>query len=643
MARSGYGAVVLLRASRRAQRGMALLGLLAVAVMVFAYVLTSRLNAASQFVGVDREHNAKVLAQAKQALIGWMAINAATDNNPGRLPCPEAVNAIGTASEGISAPLITPSTPNCATVGRLPWRTLGLSKLVDAASEPLWYAVSPGWALQNSSTLLSINSDSWGAMVIDGQAAPNEVVALIIAPGPAMNVVAAGGCTAQAQARSAPAPAMNPVNYIECFNAATPAFSTTGPATSFNDQVVRVTAADLMPALEAAIAERMQREIAPALRGVYTSSIYAGIPASTPLYPYAAPWANPGPGSGTSDYRGVADTYKGLLPFNQTQGCNPATDPRCTTTLLAWSPTPPNPAPPAYKTGGYGSIQTQSCSWQSGNNVAMCEGEYREDSSNPSGPGMLIEMTATINNVAMGLRRIDWTKAQVVARNDSPDPWEQVTLEPSSPPDTTMNTDGSVTVKFRARLPNIDAKGWVTWAQYRISLDRAVIGDHFLLDPATSGPGAATSWFVRNAWYRTTYYATVRRNTAVALATLGCTDSSDTSVGCMRFNDSSTRNIRALLVLAGRSMSNPAGRPNNDLRDYVEWQNCDHDPNPSNVLDPCIPKTLFEQRPMRSTRVAISALNAPFNDRVVLVDWNGSLIVPAQAVTTSPLRLAVRP
>jgi hypothetical protein len=78
------------RASRRAQRGAALIGLVAVAVMVFAYVLTSRLNAASQFVGVNREHNAQVLAQAKQALIGWMALNAAgTDANPGRLPCPE--------------------------------------------------------------------------------------------------------------------------------------------------------------------------------------------------------------------------------------------------------------------------------------------------------------------------------------------------------------------------------------------------------------------------------------------------------------------------------------------------------------------------------------------------------------------------
>jgi hypothetical protein len=565
-----------------------------------------------------------------------MAINAATDNNPGRLPCPEAVNAIGTDSEGIAAPLVTPSTPNCATVGRLPWRTLGLEKLVDAASEPLWYAVSPGWALQNSSTLLSINSDSWGAMVIDGQAAPNEVVALIIAPGPAMNVQAAGGCTAQAQTRAVPAPAMNPLDYIECFNAVTPAFSTTGPAASYNDQVVRVTVGDLMPALEAAIAERVQREIAPALRGVYTSSKYLGIPATTPLYPYAAPWANPGPGSGTSDYRGAASTYKGLLPFNQTQGCTAsASNPRCLPhpALIAYASAPG----PATKTTSAGSIDSLTCFWESTDNVRVCSGRYEEDGSNPANP-IRVELAARFNNFAMGLRDFDTsgTQLQVFARNDTGGSWSPVTPVTST---ATMNSDGSVTLRFGAVLPNIDVMGWGDDAEFQLRIERAVIGDHALLNTND----AALGWFVRNAWYRTTYYATVRRNTAVALSTLGCIDSSDTNEGCVRFNDSSTRNIRALLVLAGRSMSNPAGRPNNDLRDYIEWQNCDHDPDSSNVLDPCIPKTLFEQRPMRSTKAPISALNAPFNDRVVLVDWNGSLLVPAQAVTTSPLRLATRP
>jgi len=66
--------------------------------------------------------------------------------------------------------------------------------------------------------------------------------------------------------------------------------------------------------------------------------------------------------------------------------------------------------------------------------------------------------------------------------------------------------------------------------------------------------------------------------------------------------------MRALLVLAGQSLSNPAGRPTSSLADYVEYQNGDLGWN-------------YEQRPMRMSKVAIPALNAPWNDRLVLVDW----------------------
>jgi hypothetical protein len=594
--------------SRRAQRGLALLGLLAVAVMVFAYVLTSRLNAASQFVALDRENNAKLLARAKQALIGYMAQQAAMsgENNPGHLPCPEAPANFGTANEGIEASFCTTQA-----IGRLPWRTLGLPKLVDAAGEPLWYAVSGGWHRPNSSTNLTLNSDSGGQLSVDGIA--NDAVALIIAPGPVLAAQAGTGCTAWVQSRPASgAPDLR--NYLECENATSPAdatFVSSRAGQSFNDQILRVAAADVIPALEAAIAVRMQREIAPALRTVYTSAQYSGIPSSSPMYPYAALFANPNPGL-SNNYQGAAGTYQGLLPFSQTQGCDPATDARCTTTLLAWSSGTP---PPAYKTGGFGNILNQTCSWQSGGSVALCTGEYEEDNGNPSGAGMLMEMTATINNVAMGLRTLDWPKAQVLARNASADPWLPMTLEPAPDTSATMNADGSVTVKFRARLPNVDAMGWGHKAQYWVSLERAVIGDHFLLDPATTGPGAATSWFVRNEWYRVTYYAAAQANMAAALPSLGC-DSSN----CLRFNDPSLRNIRALLVLAGRSLSNPAGRPNGALTDYLEYQNADLD-------------TLYEQRPMRMSKVALPALNAPMNDRLVLVDW----ITPAPSFPLASL------
>jgi hypothetical protein len=582
-------------ASRRAQRGVALLGLLAVAVMVFAYVLTSRLNAASKFVGIDRDTNAQALSQAKRALIGWMAINAATDNNPGRLPCPEAVNAIGTDSEGIAAPLVTPSTPNCATVGRLPWRTLGLAKLVDAASEPLWYAVSPGWALQNSSTLLSINSNSQGAMIIDGQAAPNEVVALVIAPGPAINVAAAGGCTAQAQTRAAPAPAMNALDYIECFNAATPAFSTTGPAASFNDQVVRVTVADLMPALEAAIADRAQREIAPALRNaafVLDSNNprrWVATSSNPPIYPYATPFADPT----ASNYLGTVGTYQGLLPFNPAQ------------TSVAYQATPAD----AVETLGFGYIMYQTCSWETAD-ARLCEGRYHEYASDPTQP-IRIEMTATFTNVAMGLRVLDTSQLLVEARDDgSTGPWTVVSTSYRAEMNdggTSGKPRGSLTLRFWGTLPNIDAMGWATQADFRIRVNRAVIADHCLLNITTGtacpSGGPDTSWFARNQWHRSFYYAVAQNNTAAVLPSVGGCDSSN----CLRFNDPATRNIRMLLVLAGRGLDTQT-RPSASLSDYLEFQNADLG-------------TLYEQRPVRSAKISDATLKAPWNDRIILADW----------------------
>ena len=84
----------------------------------------------------------------------------------------------------------------------MPWRTLGIDKIVDSAGEPLWYAVSPGWALAPPGTgTLVIHSESVGQLDVDGKA--NAAVALLFAPGPAFNAQAAPGCAARAQSRSA--------------------------------------------------------------------------------------------------------------------------------------------------------------------------------------------------------------------------------------------------------------------------------------------------------------------------------------------------------------------------------------------------------------------------------------------------------
>ena len=601
--------------SRNAQRGLALTLLLVVVVLAFTYILLSRLPLATRQTAAKLAYNAKVLNQAKQALVGWMVINAAqTDNNPGRLPCPEGANNIATAQEGVAAP--DPGDPTCARVGRLPWRTLGLDKLVDADAEPLWYAVSPGWALQNTSSLLTINSDKRGQMTVDGVAAPNDVVALIVAPGRAMNVQAAPGCTARTQARAAPAPTINAADYVECFNAATPAFSTVGPAASFNDQVLAVTTADLIPELEAAIQQRMQREIAPVLRTVYSSAAW-GQTAANPVYPFAAQFDNPDPGSGNS-YQANDGRYQGLLPFNcSAAGC--ASDSRFSPTFVNWTT---SGGGPSISVTGPGLVSGGGSCTLTGNQI-NCTGSYVAVGT------VTFTVTVRATNVAMALRRLDpsgltLTTGSLLSLGTCSSPGTVTSISGS------FRSDGGADMTMRAQASGLvgPPPGLLPLSvSFCMTAQLAMFADHPLLD--SSDP--TTGWFVRNEWYRLVWYGVAPMNTVDNLTgsppvPVGCANNPPTTTNCLRING--TRNIRALLVLAGRSLSNPAGRPNNNLMDYLEHANCNRTfVFPSFV---CTPGPSFEQRGMRTDKVVScpacappnnTPFYAPFNDRIVLVDW----------------------
>jgi len=455
------------------QRGAALIALLAILMLGTSWTLLSRLNAASgDFAAAKRVRNAQVLNQAKQALIGYVVAQAvrAGENNPGSLPCPENPGDFDSTTgrqgrAGINCGLLS-----AQKVGRFPWKTLGTDQLVDADAEPLWYVVSRNWGVDIDAGT-SISSATTGLLTLDGVPA----VALIIAPGAALAVPAAAGCAAWNQLRPATG-TPDWRNYLECENATSPAdaaFVSKGPSGSFNDQVLAVTAVEILGGLEAAIAARIQREIIPPLGDAYTASNW-GLSGRERIFPFAAAFGDPA----TASYHGAPPQTQGLLPFNYGEACNPGTEPRCL--LMAWSPATP---PVAYKPsgagacasspGGCGFIQTQTCGWDpTDTTAALCDGEYHEDDANPGGPGMRIEMTATITNVATGLRVLD---AWIGARDEAAlGAWQVMTPGIA----TTMNADGSATVKFGATLPNIDAKAWGTFAQYRIRLK---VADHRIL------------------------------------------------------------------------------------------------------------------------------------------------------------------
>lgn len=571
--------------ARARQRGAALILLAALVVLGISWMIVSALGNAARTQVVDQAHNAGVLREARAALVGWVAMSAlsASEDNPGRLPCPQAWGDIGTANEGRAASF-------CAApaAGLLPYKTLGLPKLLDSAGQQLWYVVSPGWHLPNSTTDLLINSNTAGQLTLDGQA--NAAVALLIAPGRPLSIVpnagqTAAGCAARVQSHTFGG-ALNVLNFLDCHNATTADYAyvttvvdnATNPV--FNDQVLAVTTADVLPGIEASIAKRIERDIVPALKTVYATADW-GLSTTNPVFPYAAPFAHAGPGAGTSDYRGVAGTYEGLLPFNQTQGCVvSAADPRCTTSFLGFAK-----AAPDVRIGGSGSIRTQSsCSWQS--DVYVCTGEYNQ-------PSIQVRFTLNVTNVAMGLRALDATKITCTAVDDVGNgiPQQDVSCSVAA---SALQPDGSATLTIDTALtPDIVGSGWGTYANYAIRVQRAAIGDHALL----STTAATTGWFARNEWYRLVYYAMSASHAASAAAPRAC---SDAASSCVQISNVAQPNKRAILILAGRSLGN-AMRPNATLGDFLEGANAVTTSNPR-----------FEQK----------TVTAAFNDRILVLDAN---------------------
>src|SRR3954470_8583376 len=154
--------------SIRRQRGVALIALLAIIALGATYLIYAALNANTASAAVERsKRDSQVLQQAKAALIGQIALQAANsaEPNPGRLPCPESLADAGKANEGLPANA-TVGNPfgycgaGGTVVGRLPWKALGVDKLQDSATEPLWYAVAPNWVIQTPAGNTTINSDN---------------------------------------------------------------------------------------------------------------------------------------------------------------------------------------------------------------------------------------------------------------------------------------------------------------------------------------------------------------------------------------------------------------------------------------------------------------------------------------------------
>jgi hypothetical protein len=172
-------------AKRIKQQGAILIIMLVILVIGFTAILVHSLSL-SKVKNTRNENTTAVLAKAKDALIGFAVTYGDTHSGQvhGYLPCPDSDGSNGEGSSSVSSC----GGKDIPQIGRLPWRTLGLSTLRDGDGECLWYAVSGTYKDITKTDMM--NWDTNGQLQAyspDGTLLANQVVAVIIAPGAAQS------------------------------------------------------------------------------------------------------------------------------------------------------------------------------------------------------------------------------------------------------------------------------------------------------------------------------------------------------------------------------------------------------------------------------------------------------------------------
>ena len=280
MIRRGRTIAHAIRPPRR-QAGAAIFVLMVTLALIGVGATTAMLSGRTVDAAADARTEA-ALGVARDALIGY-ATSRGTDTGtarPGEFPCPDAD---GDGRENLQASL--PGAACVASLGRIPWVTLGIPEPTDSAGETLWYALAAPFR-NFASNGTPINSDTSGNLVVRvaGTTAPvtTQAVAVVFSPGEALggqnrSASGTGPCGA--------APKLCASNYLESYDGVDNT-AANGPYISvpakkpagFNDRLVFIRATDVMPAVE----ERVGQE----LRTLLTQ--YGN---AANLYPWAADWS----------------------------------------------------------------------------------------------------------------------------------------------------------------------------------------------------------------------------------------------------------------------------------------------------------------------------------------------------------------
>ncbi|MGA7593827.1 MAG: hypothetical protein WCA64_01415 [Gallionella sp.] len=229
------------------QHGAAMMVMVVILVVGAAAILVGILSSSSLQIERDKT-TAEALANARNALIAYAVSDG---NRPGELPCPD-VN-----DDGMLTMNVDYIGSSCtSTIGRLPWKTLGLPELRDGNGEHLWYAVSHAFWANGSS---AINSDIQGNLTVSGTSPASSIIAIVFAPGAALS----GQSRSASQTASCTttgttvANSLCATNYLEGSNALSTSntnFQTAVASSTFNDQMIYITHDMLFQPVETRIA-----------------------------------------------------------------------------------------------------------------------------------------------------------------------------------------------------------------------------------------------------------------------------------------------------------------------------------------------------------------------------------------------------
>ena len=519
------------------QRGAALILFATVLVLGIAWFAVGALGKAPVASAERDAITGAALQKAKQALLGYVAQYAArTDHDkPGRLPCPEALASIGTANEGQAA-------PNCsnvaATLGRLPWGTLGINQLRDGYGEPLWLAISPGFRGVTPTTAINFATPAQLNFFNDTVNPAVQVVAVIIAPGRPLDTIddpaaLPAWCPAKVNQNSATrntAP-LAAANFIECGNA-TGSYRNPGTSQWSNDRAIAITAAEWADAIAPGVADRLQRQVAPAMQNYYNATSLASW--GQRFFPNASTFGTAAPA--TNDLCGNASAFSGMPPTIIS-----ATSVATATCNTNWT----GAAVSNINVAGIDLLTLSGC------NINATR--LRCDLTAVLGGVFSPRVTATAPGAGYAFRWIDPATITVTING--------VTTTASTTITGSVNpADGTGSSTIQVNLPLLSILDTV-----RITIPHPT--DALVAD-------ARSAWYINNGWDRFTYYGLAQ---AASHDPAGTCNPGGTVTGCLTANglpaSTPANDKRLVLVLMGPRPVAGLTWPSTTVSDYLEYEN----------------------------------------------------------------------